>query len=240
MAEMSRTREACLSELRDAYGVIDELSEAKGAAEDRVDAVEATFCDALTARNVAEALRAAALEDKARLVERLRQADDELKHELLKHGEAKAAAARAEVAGEALRRALEESTARLHATQGELEQAILAGASLRDANVRQGEAIGLKDLEIGRMREEAAVAGASIKAWMERALIAERPPITPPAAPSRSSEIPSKPRVRRRRVRTGPDRPGPDDPGSPNGNGSATQAPIVDGAARLSGARPPR
>lgn len=240
MAEMSRIREACLSELSDAYGVVDELSEAKGAADDRVDAAEATLSDALTARNVAEALRAAAVEENIRLVERLRQADDELKRELLEHGETKAAAARAEVAGEALGRALEESTMRLHATQGELEQAILASASLRDATVRQGEAIGLKDLEIGRLRTEAAGAEASIKTWMERALIAERPPVTPPAPLSPSIEILREPRVRRRRVGTGPDRPGPDDPDSPNGNGSATPPPIVDGAERSNRARPPR
>jgi hypothetical protein len=240
MAEMSRTREACLSELRDAYGVIDELSEAKGAADDRGDVVEAKLSDALTTRHVAEALRAAAVEENVRLVERLRQADDELKRVLTEHGETKAVAARAEVAGEAAQRSLEGTTKRLQDAQAELAQAQQAAASLRDDNVRQGEALASKDLEISRLREAAAVAEASIKAWMERVLIAERPPVTPPAPLSPSIEILRNPRVRRRRVGTDPDRPGPDDLSSPNGNGSATPPPIVDGAERSNGARPPR
>ena len=240
MAGMRRTREDCYSELHDAHQAMEELSDAKSAAEDRVTAVEAARNEALITCNVGEALRAAAVEENARLVDRLRQADEDLKHELFERGEAKAAAARVEVAGEALRRALEGTTVSFQAAQGELAQAMLASASLRDDNVRQGEAIGLKDLEIGRLRQTAAAAEASNKAWMERALIAERPPTMLPASPCTSIENPARTRVRRRRKRTGPDRLGTSDPDSPERNGSAEPLPVVEDQQNASNAMVPQ
>ena len=240
LAEMNRTREACLFELHDAHGVIEELSDANRAAQDRVSAIEAACNDALIARNVGEALRAAAVEENARLAARLRQAEKDLKHELFEHGEAKAATARAEVANEAARRSLEEITKRLQDAQAELAQAQQASASLRDDNVRQGEAIASKDLEIGRFRETAASAETAVKAWMERALIAERPPASPPAPPSPSSEKPVQTRVRRRRLRTGPDRRQASELGSPDSNGLAAPPPLIGEVEQSSDARPPR
>lgn len=73
-ADMTRAREAHLREIRDIFAAMEEMSIAVSEAEDRVKAVERALIDALSARNVSEALRAAAVEEQARLVERLRQA----------------------------------------------------------------------------------------------------------------------------------------------------------------------
>ena len=201
VAEMTQARDAYLREIRDAYAAMEELSDAVSEAEDRVKAVEGALSDALNARNVSEALRVAAVEEQARLTERLREAEGELKRELLQTGERKAAIARAETAGEALKQALVATTADLQAARAEIEQALLTSASTRDTNVRQAEVIVLKDLEIKRLRETGVKAENTLQAWMERALSAERLRSIPPAEPSSAAGIGAKRVVRRPRTR---------------------------------------
>ena len=205
VAEMTQARDAYLREIRDAYAAMEEMSDAVSEAEDRVKGVEGALSDALNARNVSEALRVAAVEEQARQAELLRQAESELKHELLAHGEAKAAAARVESEAEALRRALDKTEVELDAARAESKQALLASATMHDTNSRQAEALAFKDVEIGRMRELAAKTERDLQAWMERAFVAERTQTKPLPKQRPSNGPPMGKEVRRRRASARPD-----------------------------------
>ena len=205
VTEMTQARDAYLCEIRDAYAAMEELSDAVSEAEDRVKAVEVALSDALNARNVSGALRVAAVEEQARLVERLRQVDRELKHELLAHGEAKAGAARAESEAEALRRTVQGIMLKLDAARAEIKQARLASATLHDTNSRQAEALAFKDVEIGRMRELAAKTERDLQAWIKRAFVAERTQTKPLPKQKPSNGPPTGKEVRRRRASARPD-----------------------------------
>ena len=200
VAEMTQARDAYLREIRDAYAAMEEMSDAVSEAEDRVKAVEGALSDALNARNVSEALRVAAVEEQVRLVDQLLEVDRELKQELIAHGEVKAGAARAESESEALRRTVQGTMRELDAARAEIKQALLASATLHDTNSRQAEAVALKDVEIGRMRELAAKTEMDLQAWMERAFVAERAQSKPLAEQGRSNGPPTGKEVRRRRA----------------------------------------
>ena len=209
VAGMTQARDAYLREICDAFTAMEEMGEAVSEAEDREKAVEGALGVALSARKVSEALRAAAVEDQVKLVDHLRQVDQELKHELLAHGDAKAAAARAESASEALRRTLDETRIELQAARGELGQALLSSVSTHDTNIRQAEVIVLKDLEIERLREAAVKTGKTLQTWMERALGGEQLQSIPLAEPSPVAGIGTNAVVRRQRTR-GRLRPAPE------------------------------
>jgi hypothetical protein len=200
VSEMTRARDAYLSEIHDAYAAMEEKSEAASEAEDRVKAVEGALTDALNARNVSDALRTAAIEEQARLVERLRQVDRELKHELLARGEAKAAAARVESEAEELRRTVQGTKQELDTARAEIKQALFTSAALHDTNSRQAEAVALKDVEINRMRELASKTEIDLQAWMERAFVAERAQSKPLTKQRSSNGSPTGKEVRRRRA----------------------------------------
>ena len=205
VAEMTQARDAYLCEIRDAYAAMEELSDAVSEAEDRVKAVEVALSDALNARNVSEALRVAAVEEQVRLVDQLRQVDRELKHELIAHGEVKAGAARAESESEALKRTVQGTKRKLDAARAEIKQALFTSASLHDTNSRQAEAVALKDVEIGRMRELAAKTEMDLQAWMERAFVAERAQSKPLTKQRPSNGPPTGKEARRRRANASSD-----------------------------------
>lgn len=202
VVEMSRTREEYLREIRDAFAAIEEMTDAVSAAEERLKAVEGALSDALSARNVSEALRAVVVEDQGRVTEQLRQVERDLEHELIERGEVKAVVARAEIETETLRRALDDITADFNSAHAEIEQVRLASASLHDTNIRQAEAVVLKDVEITRIREAAAKTDMALQVWMERAIGAERVPSILSSKLSPTSET-SVMRIARRRRANG-------------------------------------
>ena len=89
---------------------------------------------------------------------------------------------------------------KLDAARAEIKQARLASATLHDTNSRQAEAVALKDVEIGRMRELAAKTEMDLQAWMERAFVAERATSKTSAKQRPSIGSPMGKEVRRRRA----------------------------------------